>query len=92
MFIATAIMTSSVGARLRAQRALDSQTEHVDAERARRAVLEERTRIARELHNVVAHHLSLIAVQAETAPYRLGALPSRPGPSSPRSAGWPGRR
>jgi signal transduction histidine kinase len=38
-------------------------------------VLEERTRIARELHDVVAHHLSLIAVQAETAPYRLGELP-----------------
>ena len=39
-------------------------------------MLEERTRIARELHDVVAHHLSLIAVQAETAPYRLGDLPS----------------
>jgi signal transduction histidine kinase len=42
---------------------------------ARRAVLEERTRIARELHDVVAHHMSLIAVRAETAPYRLKGLP-----------------
>src|SRR5262249_61137573 len=39
------------------------------------AVLEERTRIARELHDVVAHHMSLIAVRAETAPYRLSDLP-----------------
>ena len=34
-------------------------------------MLEERTRIAREMHDVVAHHMSMIAVQAETAPYRL---------------------
>jgi len=38
-------------------------------------VLEERARIARELHDVVAHHMSLIAVRAETAPYRLPGLP-----------------
>ena len=38
-------------------------------------MLEERTRIARELHDVVAHHMSLIAVRAETAPYRLRGLP-----------------
>ena len=38
-------------------------------------MLEERARIARELHDVVAHHMSMIAVQAETAPYRLAAKP-----------------
>ena len=39
-------------------------------------MLEERTRIARELHDVVAHHMSLIAVRAETAPYRPSGLPA----------------
>ncbi len=45
------------------------------AEQERGVVLTERARIARELHDVVAHHMSLIAVRAETAPYRLEELP-----------------
>ena len=75
IFTAAVIAVDSIGSRLRAQRALAVQTERAEAERARRAVLEERTRIARELHDVVAHHMSLIAVRAETAPYRLTGLP-----------------
>jgi signal transduction histidine kinase len=39
-----------------------------------RAVLAERARVARELHDVVAHHMSMISVQAETAPYRVRDL------------------
>ncbi|MEU8287515.1 histidine kinase [Micromonospora sp. NPDC048905] len=58
------------------RRALDAQTELSEREQERRAVLEERTRIAREMHDVVAHHMSLIAVQAETAPYRLSDVPA----------------
>lgn len=58
------------------RRELAAQTERNEREQERRAVLEERTRIARELHDVVAHHMSLIAVQAETAPYRLTDVPA----------------
>ena len=74
IFTAVVVAVDSVGSRLRSQRALADQTERTEAERARRAVLEERARIARELHDVVAHHMSLIAVRAETAPYRLTGL------------------
>ncbi|MFG2789345.1 sensor histidine kinase [Streptomyces sp. NPDC048419] len=35
----------------------------------------ERARIARELHDVVAHHISMIAVQAETARLTTSGLP-----------------
>jgi signal transduction histidine kinase len=75
VFTAVVIAVDNIGSRLRAQHALAVQTERAEEERAQRAVLEERTRIARELHDVVAHHMSLIAVRAETAPYRLPGLP-----------------
>ncbi|MFF5674289.1 sensor histidine kinase [Streptomyces hygroscopicus] len=44
-------------------------------ERSRRTLLEERATIARELHDVVAHHMSVIAIQAEAAPYRVANPP-----------------
>jgi signal transduction histidine kinase len=74
-FAAVAIALDSIGARWRVQQDLAAQTKQTELEQARLAVLEERTRIARELHDVVAHHMSLIAVRAETAPYRLSGLP-----------------
>ncbi|GGX91941.1 sensor histidine kinase [Streptomyces fructofermentans] len=46
---------------------LTRQLRREQAERARRAVAEERGRIARELHDVVAHHMSVISVQTGLA-------------------------
>lgn len=42
------------------------------AEREQRAVIEERARIARELHDVVSHSISVITVQTQATRLRLG--------------------
>ncbi|MEU1748924.1 sensor histidine kinase [Micromonospora arida] len=73
---ASAIVGDLIRRNRLSRRALAAQAELSEREQERRAVLEERTRIARELHDVVAHHMSLIAVQAETAPYRLTDVPA----------------
>jgi signal transduction histidine kinase len=74
LFVAISLLGDIVSRRRTARRALAEQTELTELERARRGILEERTRIAREMHDVVAHHMSMIAVQAETAPFRLPAM------------------
>ena len=53
-----------IGRRIRIRAA---HLEREKAAEARRAVAEERTRIARELHDVVAHQVSLMTVQAGAA-------------------------
>jgi signal transduction histidine kinase len=57
-----------VGTRRASLAALQERAERLDRERellAERAVAEERVRIAQELHDVVAHNVSLIVVQAQ---------------------------
>ncbi len=75
LFVAIALAGDLVSRRRRSRAELARQAELTELEQARRAVLEERARIAREMHDVVAHHMSMIAVQAETAPYRITGLP-----------------
>jgi len=60
--------------RLRLGDELDRARASTAQEQAKRELIEERTRIARELHDVVAHSMSLIQVQAATARYRVADL------------------
>jgi signal transduction histidine kinase len=75
LIVAAAVAMDAIRAWQQTRDALEVETKHAEREQGRRAVLEERARIGRELHDVVAHHMSLIAVQAETAPYRVGEIP-----------------
>jgi signal transduction histidine kinase len=59
---------STVRAQLVRERAVSAE------QLARREEAEERTRLARELHDVVAHGMSAIQVQASSARYRLESL------------------
>ncbi|MCX4529774.1 MULTISPECIES: sensor histidine kinase [unclassified Streptomyces] len=78
LFVLSGVVLALTGA-LRglgdAQQRIAEQESISEAERSRRTLLEERARIARELHDVVAHHMSVITVQADSAPYRLPGMP-----------------
>ena len=56
------------------RRELADARRDVVVEQSQRAVVEERTRIARELHDVVAHSMSVIHMQSTSASYRLPDL------------------
>ena len=78
LFAGLAVMAAALGAVLR-QAAdigvdLHRQREISAEEHARRMVVEEKSRVARELHDVIAHNMSLITVQARSAPHRLPGL------------------
>ena len=62
--------------RAEAMEQLAIQLEREREERARTAVAEERTRIARELHDEIAHAMSVIAVQADAAEGALARDPA----------------
>ena len=81
LIFATAMAAGALSrARRSSLHAAQSRAERAEAEldqESARAAAAERTRIARELHDVVAHHVSLMAVQAEAAASLLPAQPAR---------------
>jgi signal transduction histidine kinase len=66
-----------VGDTTRGQRERARWLEERRADAAHQAARDERVRIARDLHDVVAHHVSVIAVQAEAAQEVLATQPER---------------
>lgn len=69
VFSAALVLGTALRSLRLARQDLVVQAELTADERARRTLLEERHRIARELHDVVAHHMSVISIQAQVAPH-----------------------
>jgi signal transduction histidine kinase len=70
----------SIGIRRRYVQELEEKAERLEREREReaaRAVAEEQARIARELHDVIAHNLSVMVVQAAAADDVFETRPDR---------------
>ncbi|GAA1611416.1 sensor histidine kinase [Actinoplanes couchii] len=57
------------------------RAEQTREEEAQRRVIQERLRIARELHDVVAHHIAVISVQAAAASHLLDKRPEQVRPA-----------
>jgi len=78
--VAPVVAGRIVAAQRRSNRALVQLTRELEEEKRKvleAAVSEERARIAQELHDVLGHELTLIAVQAEAASAALRLAPDR---------------
>ncbi|WP_413335746.1 sensor histidine kinase [Brevibacterium sp. GP-SGM9] len=53
---------------------LIQEQENTAEEHSKRVAIEEKTRIARELHDIVAHSMSIINIQASSAPFRHAGI------------------
>ena len=75
--LASAAAATGIAHHVRSTAQAHSATEQAFADTLlEHAARGERARIARELHDVVAHHISMIAVQAETARLTTPGLPT----------------
>ncbi len=86
LFGGTALIAWVLGDSMRYRRAyyaaLEERAARLEAERdaqARISAAAERARIARELHDVIAHNVSVMVVQADGASYALRSEPERAG-------------
>ncbi|WET80025.1 histidine kinase [Amycolatopsis sp. QT-25] len=68
---ATIVAGYGMQQRRRALKQADAAERTTVEERAKRASLQERALIARELHDIIGHHLSLIALRTDSARYRV---------------------
>lgn len=67
----------AVGEQTRARREKGVESRHARVEEERRRASDERLRIARELHDVLAHNMSLISVQAGVALHLMDTRPDQ---------------
>jgi signal transduction histidine kinase len=75
--LAWSLLVLAIGELVRLNRARMIEYRRARAEEKRREAGEERLRIARELHDVVAHHMSLIHVQAGVALHLVDRKPEQ---------------